>query len=227
MPRMILMAIRLCNPVFSIAIASKNPPMYRNTKGWPYADVVLPIDDTPSNGNKTIGSNDVTGSGTTSVTHHTEIHTVAAMTTTASRLIPSGCTPINKRKKSTGPAQKAMRCRKILSFLWAVELESVDIFISGLIYRALGRGHGAWGIFIHRRFVMMLAQQAKEERRGIGRRAQQDDEGVKSRAHRAWGIGHFYPPAFRNDACTASERRTQGDRTSGAARRRGGEKHRA
>ena len=91
--------------VFSIAIASRKPPMYRKTIGSPYEAVVVPISKTPRSGNKITGSNEVTGSGIASVIHHTAIHAVTAATIVACGLIPDGWRKKENVKKSSGPNQ--------------------------------------------------------------------------------------------------------------------------
>src|SRR4029078_110928 len=90
MLRMIFTAIRRWSPVFSIAIAIRNPPIYKKTIGCPYDAVVSPSFNTPVRGNKIIGKRDVAANGIGSVIHHMAIQAVMLMTMIAALGIPAG-----------------------------------------------------------------------------------------------------------------------------------------
>ena len=76
----IFRAIRLCNPQFSMAIASINPPINRKITEFIYDPEISEPDKTPSSGKKTNGTNDVAAIGKASVIHQIAIRTATAAT---------------------------------------------------------------------------------------------------------------------------------------------------
>lgn len=81
-----------------------------------------------------MGKREVTGNGTLSVIHHTEIQTVTAITATASLDMPNGCTNKISNRNNKGPAQNPMRYRKFSLLLLAPGVFPSVPSISGLIY---------------------------------------------------------------------------------------------
>src|SRR5690606_5400045 len=76
----ILSAILLCRPQFSIAIASINPPTKRNITEFIYAEATSAPESTPSKGKRINGISEVAAIGTASVIQKIAIRTAIAAT---------------------------------------------------------------------------------------------------------------------------------------------------
>jgi len=104
--RMILRAILLWSPHFSIAMAIIKPPRYKKTYLCPKAAVVAFKSSPPASGNNIMGKSAVALIGMASVIHQTTIHSVVASTAIPAGERPSGRKKRRQRKKSIGPKTK-------------------------------------------------------------------------------------------------------------------------
>jgi len=106
----ILRAIRLCNPQFSIAIASINPPINRKITEFMYEPEISEPDKTPRSGKKTNGTKDVAAIGKASVIHQIAIRTATAATLPTFGFSGSGLKKIRIMRKDINPTTKPIFC---------------------------------------------------------------------------------------------------------------------
>jgi hypothetical protein len=112
--RSVSSATRRCSPHRCIASASTNPPRNRNTSGFAYALVVAVRSSAPVIGSSTIGSSEVTASGSDSHTHHVAINTATAAVARPPSVNPPG--PVGTARwtatASAGPSHRPIRARR-------------------------------------------------------------------------------------------------------------------